>query len=386
MQAVFRVRDSQAILRRQAVKNLMCLVPDNYEALTAKGVASHILQRDLNGYWDKVITVHPFCRRERTIRLSDRHVVAEYRRFDPLIIPKLCLLAKREMATAIKAHDPYFTGVVALILSRLRGLPYVIMVCSSYDLVRKEYGHAQLRFDWLDRVVARATMSRADAVYAGSTDACQWADRNGAKETSLVRTGGIAEDHFTPPRDRLKWHGAGGTKIVLFVGRLDTVKFPEDAIRAYEHIRGSHPDSTMIIAGDGPLKKQLTSKYSQREDCIEFLGFVSPSSLASLMAAADVALVPLGGSALVELALAGTPIIAYDVDWHKELIHDGSGVLVPFRDWVSMADEASRLLTDTDRARAMGQIARQTALAQHSLEVVQEQERQCLDRILLRRK
>jgi len=79
------------------------------------------------------------------------------------------------------------------------------------------------------------------------------------------------------------------------------------------------------------------------------------------------------------------PIVAYYVDWHKELIHDGSGVLVPLHDWASMANEAGRLLDDKDRARAMGRLARQTALAQHSLEAVQEQERRCFNEVLSRK-
>jgi len=365
---------------------LMCIVPDNYEALDRKGVASHILQRDLNGYWDRVITVHPFCKRERVIQLSDRHIVMEYERNDIIgTVAKLNLLAKKENVTAIKAHDPYFTGPLALILSRIRAIPYVVMICSSYELVRKEYGRAQLRFDWLDRVVGRITMSRADAVFGGSEDARLWAIQNGAKQTALVRTGGVADIHFTTPEDRPRWQGATKGKIVLFVGRLDAIKFPEDAILAYKRIRQFHPDSTMVIVGDGPLKEQLVSKYGQPENHIMFTGFVDPAPLASLMATANVALVPLGGSALVELTLAEVPIVAYDVDWHKELIHDGAGVLVPLHDWTSMADEASSILADKDRATTMGRTARQVALAQHSLEAVQEQERQCFNEVLLRR-
>jgi glycosyltransferase involved in cell wall biosynthesis len=158
------------------------------------------------------------------------------------------------------------------------------------------------------------------------------------------------------------------------------VKLPEDAIVAYLDTHLSHPNTTMLIAGDGPLRGYLGRKYPQNH--IKFLGFVPPSSLASLMVAADVALVPLGGSALVELALAETPIVAYDVDWHSELIRDGSGVLVPFRDWRAMAQEAGRLLNDKGRAKELGRKARQVALAQHSLDVVQEKERQCFDKLL----
>ena len=163
-----------------------------------------------------------------------------------------------------------------------------------------------------------------------------------------------------------------GTAIVLLVGRLDTVKFPEDAIKAYLSMHLSHPNTTMLIAGDGPLKEYLSSKYPLHH--INFLGSLDSKSLAILMASADVALVPLGGSALVELALAETPIVAYDVDWHSEIIRDGAGVLVPFRDWRAMADEASKLLADRDRAKETGRTARRIALAQHSLPVVQEQD------------
>lgn len=368
------------------MNNLMCLVPDNYEALDRKGVSSHILQRDLDGYWDKVVTVHPFCEQEKTIQLSDKHIVTEYKLYDPLVIPKLCFLAKREKVTAIKAHDPYYTGVIALTLSVICRLPYVVMICSSYDLVRKEYGRARLRFYWLDNLVARTTLSKAGAVFGGSGDARSWAIRNGAKQATLVRTGGIAADHFVPPEDRPRWQGTTDADIVLFVGRLDTIKYPEDAIMSYLGIRPSHPNSTLVIAGDGPLKEQLMDKYNLPENRIVFLGFTDSTSLASIMAIASVALVPLGGSALVELALAETPIVAYDVDWHSELVHDGSGVLVPFQDWKAMAVEADKLLSDKSRAKAIGKIARRTALAQHSLEVVQEQERQCFDKVLSNRK
>ena len=368
------------------MKKLMCLVPDNYKALDAKGVSSHILQRDLDGYWDKVITVHPFCKKEQTIELSSKHVVKEYKFGDITIIPKLHWLVKRENVTLIKAHDPHFTGPIALILSRLCKLPYVVAVLSSYELVRREYGHAQLRSDWLDRVVARATMSRADAVFGGSGDANHWAARNGAKDPVLVRTGGIADDHFVPPQGRTKWQGADRTKTMLLVGRLDAVKYPEDLIMAYLGTRLSCPNTKLLVAGDGPLKERLASKYGQHWNNIEFLGFVDPASLASIMATADIALVGLGGSALVELALAEVPTIAYDIDWHRELLRDGSGVLVPFRDWRAMADEATKLLLDENRARTIGKKARRTALAQHSLEVVQEKERRCLDKVLLRRR
>lgn len=363
------------------MRSVMCIVPANYQELQDKGVASHIFQRDLNGYWDKVITVHPFCKYTRRIDLSNKHVILEYRLGDLLLIFKLWHIIRKEKLVVIKAHDPYYTGVIAYILSLISRIPYVIMICSSYDLMAEEYGRSQLRYKWLDSIVGRFTMSHALAVFGGSIQACKWASENGARNVELVRTGGIAEAHFVKPEQRERWHE--DKKIVLYVGRLDAIKYPEDAFKAYEMIKEKYPDTVMWVAGDGNLKEQLKTKY---QETIKWLGFINtPVNMASIMAMADVALVPLGGSALVELMLAGVPIVAYDVDWHSEIIHDGASVLVPFRDLNSMANEAIKILSDSEKAKEMGRKAREIALAQHSLEVVQKHEALCFDKILGRR-
>jgi len=359
----------------------MCIVPDSYDGLEAKGVVSHILQRDLGGYWDKVVTVHPFCHRRRVIKMSSVHTVQEYRLWDALLLPKILRLAKREGVTAIKAHDPYFTGPLALVLSLLLRVPYVVMICSSYDLI-EERGETQLRLKMLDKLVSRIVLSRAATVFGGSGIARDWATRNRASSTELVRTGGIADAHFVPPSKReIARPSNGGT--VLLVGRLDSIKYPEDALSAFALIKRKYPSALLLVVGDGALRTDLERKYN--DPSIRFLRFVKhPSLMAQIMAESDVALVPLGGSALVELALAEVPIVAYDTDWHKELVHDGAGVLVPFRDYKAMADAAVALLMGKDNAKEIGAKARETALAQHSLDVVQKHEARCFDKILAR--
>lgn len=359
------------------MRNLMCIVPACLEELQRKGVADHILQRDLGGYWDKVITVHPFCVRRQRIELTSNHTVLEYCLGDPFILADLYRVIRRNKVEVIKAHDPYYTGVLAYLLSRLSRTPYIIMICSSYTLMAKQYNRGQLRYIWLDRLVGRFTMSRAEVVFGGSEDARLWAAASGARRTELVRTGGVAVEHFTEPESREAWEVEG--KVVLFVGRLDPIKYPEDALDAFSKIRTACPDSTMLVVGSGPQQEGLQVKY---KDGVEFLGFIeSPSTLARLMTRADVALVPLGGSVLVELALAGTPIVAYDIDWHRELIRDGAGVLVPFRDTNSMAEAAIGLLTDSGSAAELGRNARRVALSQHSLEAVQQCEAICMSNV-----
>lgn len=365
---------------------LMCIVPDNLEALRNKGVDSHILQRDLGGYWDKVYSIHPFCKRGAVHWLSDKHAVLEYRAFSPRIIPSLIKLIKDEGITAIKAHDPHFTGPLAWFLSRKCKIPYVVMICSSYDLMEKQYGRPQLRLKLIDRLVSRFVLSRADMVYGGAKNAMEWAVKHGADgdRATVVRTGGVDEWHFTEPKERESprdKYGLNHRKVMLYVGRLDDIKFPQDAVKCAGIVRKVFKDAILVVVGNGPLKAMLTAQSGNNT---LFLDFVRcQRRLADIMAAADVVLAPLSGSALVECALAARPIVAYDVDWHGELIEDGKlGALVPFRDYEAMAQKTIDILNDGKLARRLGNNARKAALKQHSLEVLYRQEAACFDRVL----
>jgi glycosyltransferase involved in cell wall biosynthesis len=72
---------------------------------------------------------------------------------------------------------------------------------------------------------------------------------------------------------------------------------------------------------------------------------------------------PETGRALVEAALAGAPIAAYDTDWQGEIIETGAtGELVPFRDHAALATAVERYLDDPDYARRMGANVRRRAL------------------------
>jgi glycosyltransferase involved in cell wall biosynthesis len=105
--------------------------------------------------------------------------------------------------------------------------------------------------------------------------------------------------------------------------------------------------------------------------------------IASLLAEADVVVAPMMGRALVEAALSATPIVAYDVDWHGELITDGeTGVLVPFGDREAMAGAVLRLLANPGRAAELGSRARHAALDTMSTETVGRAEREAWLRVL----
>ena len=85
----------------------------------------------------------------------------------------------------------------------------------------------------------------------------------------------------------------------------------------------------------------------------------------------------------VSAALSATPIGAYDVEWHRELIRHGeTGLLVPYRDFEATARAVLWLLDHREEGAAMGERARRAAVERYEPAVLLRRERTCFERLL----
>ena len=356
------------------MRKLLCIVPATYEELQAKGVDFGIQMRDLNGYWDEVITVHPFCKSTRRITLSDRHTVIEFRKWDLTIIPLLVELIKRRGITAIKAHDPFICGLLGRALSRLCGIPYVATVYACYDLV-----DPILRLRFLDRIANRISMKGASLGFIGSEPACRLAISMGAKEDKIrrARSANVWTGHFEEPRERER------DNTVFFAGRLSPEKGVTDMVNAFSVVAASIPEAKLLIYGEGDMDISAQIAELGLTDKVTLLGFQSQEQVRETLLSVGVTLIPLGGNALVEACLAQTPIVAYDLDWHPELVEHGKGALLaPFRDWRTMGEMAIRLLCDRELATRLGKEARAQAILQRHPNALYRIEAQAFNEVI----
>ena len=114
--------------------------------------------------------------------------------------------------------------------------------------------------------------------------------------------------------------------------RLEPVKNAMDLVDVLEIVHRERPDVVCVVVGDGSQRQEILTRIGllKLEDSLLLVGNKSQSWIASLLADADVVVAPMMGRALVEAALSGTPIVAYDVDWHSEFVSANvTGVLVP---------------------------------------------------------
>jgi glycosyltransferase involved in cell wall biosynthesis len=197
-------------------------------------------------------------------------------------------------------------------------------------LEAKAYRQAQ-------RVLA-ISQSTADAVIALGVDA----------QKVEVLAPGIDVAGFDPalPRD---------PNLVLFVGRLETIKGAVDAVRVFDALQRRMPELHACIAGTGAQQREVEKLAGRSPANIEVLGRVSHEDLQSLFRKASAVVMPsrFEGLGLVaaEAIANGAFVAGYDVDGLRDVVTpSGGGTLVPHDVLVGLAEAAWEQMHRTDVA------------------------------------
>jgi glycosyltransferase involved in cell wall biosynthesis len=156
------------------------------------------------------------------------------------------------------------------------------------------------------------------------------------------------------------------TRVIGTVARLVPVKGLRYLIAAMPQILRRCPDAHLILAGDGDERSQL--KALTRElavaDRVHFLGFRRDA--VAVTAALDVFVLPSlnegQGRVLVTAMALGVPIVATSVGGVPEVIQDHrQGLLVPSANPIALSQAITTILTEPERAAALGMAGRARA-------------------------
>jgi len=155
-------------------------------------------------------------------------------------------------------------------------------------------------------------------------------------------------------------HGLqNGRHRLLFCGRLIGVKRIDVLIDAFARVAASRPDWDLVIAGDGPLKNELTSRVpAALRGRVKWLGFLQFQDTVACYHSCDGLVLPSEYEpwALVinEAVAAGLAVVATEVVGAAiELVRHGTnGLLIAPRSVESMTN-ALLEVTKPERCRAM---------------------------------
>jgi glycosyltransferase involved in cell wall biosynthesis len=161
-------------------------------------------------------------------------------------------------------------------------------------------------------------------------------------------------------------------RMIAVAGELVRKKQIDEAIWAFELVRVLHPQTRLVVFGDGPDRQRL-ERYAElvsEPDCVRFAGY--RGDLLALLPYADVfwQLTPSAATphALLEAMAAGVPAVASDVPAHRAAIEPGvTGFLAPLGGRAAVARVTDRLLNDAALSAAIGQAGRDAIAKNWSL-------------------
>jgi phosphatidylinositol alpha-1,6-mannosyltransferase len=193
---------------------------------------------------------------------------------------------------------------------------------------------------------------------------------------------GVDTDRFRPDpagraelRDRYR---LGERPTVVCVSRLVPRKGQDVLIKALGSIRRRVDGAALVIVGNGPYLETLRglARDCGVADHVTFTNAVPGDELPAHHALADVFAMPCRtrgagmdveglGIVFLEASATGVPVIAGDSGGAPEAVqHNKTGLVVDGRSADKVADAVTELLTDRDRAAAMGAAGRQWVTSQ----------------------
>lgn len=160
-----------------------------------------------------------------------------------------------------------------------------------------------------------------------------------------------------------------GAKVITFIGRLTRDKGLAELLAAFDALlqRGQHCVLVLVgpeDAADGTLRSQGASGH---EGSIRYVGYSTEPE--RYLAVTDIFCLPSYregfGNVIIEAAAMGVPSVGTDIVGLRDSVANGqTGLLVPAKNAIALADALMQLLTDDERRRAMGENARRRAVAE----------------------
>jgi len=163
--------------------------------------------------------------------------------------------------------------------------------------------------------------------------------------------------------------------VIGSASRLEPRKGQYYFIQSAQQLLSKYPDLVFILAGDGPSAEELrTLAQSLRiANKIHFLGH--RKDIEDVMSAMDVFVLSSLWEGLpqvlVQAAALGRPIVSFDAEGAKEIVHGGeNGFVVPRGDENALTESLAYLISHPQRAREMGLRGRRFIGAEYDKEIM----------------
>jgi len=271
-------------------------------------------------------------------------------------------------------------GIVGRWAARRAGVPAIVhtihglaFTASTRPVVNHAYKILERRAAPITtRIVCVADAMREQSLAAGI----------GRREQYVTVYSGMTTEPFVnPPVPRSEVRRSLGLEdhhvAVGTIARLFHLKGHDDLLDLAPDLCAKFPNLRFLWIGDGLLREPFEQrmKAMNLRDRFILTGLVPPEKVPELTNAMDILVHSSRreglARALPQGALAGKPVITYDIDGNREGLIDGqTGFLLPPFDKGKLAESLTKLMSDPGLPESMGRRGREFALGRFGADVM----------------
>ena len=288
------------------------------------------------------------------------HVAGNQSRLKRLSL--LVSMLRRENAEIVQSSH-FFTNIYAGICGRMLRIPSIGAIRSDFVSEIRTHGK------W-----GRWQVTLPNRLIVNSRAAYDQALKNGISESRIDLVRNVVETSNKNVKTQ-----TSSTLNIIFVGRLDADKRPEDFIELAEDLTGRFQDKHLVfhIVGDGPRRSELEEMAKQKcisPDRLVFRGAIS--DIDALYRDSDILVSTSkreGTSNVILEAMAnGLAVVATSVGGTPAIINDERGILVKPEDSTGLKTAVTKLIIDDELRIKLGVTARNYTVENHSIAYLQQ--------------
>ena len=270
----------------------------------------------------------------------------------------------------IMGHWSVLNAVVYLAV-RLANKPYVVCPAGALHI----FGRSQIKKKLYNWIIGYSIIHNASGWIAVTNSEFSQFKEYGICESKIkVIPNGINTEDFQPVKaqDFLDKNGLTGSKIILFMGRLNLIKGPDILLNAFIKAQEYIHNYQLVFAGpDGGMLVMLQERAQEAgiTEMVHFVGYISGHDKLAAYQAAKLLVVPSRQEAMsivaLEAMLCATPVLMTDQCGFGEIKSINPNLEVDV-DVEKIAKKLVLLLTNEESLEEVGSLLKEFAMRNYS--------------------